>query len=122
MAVQAGPSSPVEVALHAKVIRTMRESFAHVIPYAVDAPCYGRDLGFVIASEGDLLPRLSVGHVAACDEGLAGSHRWLTPELVIGKLSVPPYVREAIAERSDVYRDAAPPATVGAAGWESDPA
>ena len=119
VAVQAGPSSPVEVDLHAKVIRTMREAFTHVIPYAVDAPCYGRDLGFVIASEEDLVARLSVTHVAACDAHLAGAHRWLTPELIVGKLSVPPYVRDAINARSDVYRDTAPPATTGAAGWEA---
>lgn len=119
VAVQAGPSSPVEVALHAKVIRTMREVFPYVIPYAVDAPCYGRDLGFVIAGEKDLLSRLSAAHVAACDARLAGAHRWLTPDLIVGKLSVPPYVRDAIDAGSDVYRDASPPATVGSAGWES---
>ncbi|MGI9196839.1 MAG: adenosylmethionine decarboxylase [Candidatus Nanopelagicales bacterium] len=119
LAVQAGPSSPVEVALHAKVIRTMSAVFPHVIPYAVDAPCYGRDLGFVIASETDIRKRLSVDHLAECDADLRGDHRWLTPELLLGKLSVPPYVRAAIDARSDVYRDAEPPATVGSAGWEA---
>jgi len=122
LAVQAGPSSPVEVALHAKVIRTMSEVFPHVIPYAVDAPCYGRDLGFVIASEADLSRRLTVERVTETDSTLSGAHRWLTPELLIGKLSVPPYVRDAIASRTDVYRDASPPATTGAAGWEAAPA
>ena len=118
LAVQAGPASPIEVALHAKVIRTMKAVFPSVIPYAVDAPCYGRDLGFVIASKQDLISRLDVATIEGLTGQLSGEHRWLTPELLRGKLSVPPYLAGAIAARTDVYADAAPPATAGAAGWE----
>jgi spermidine synthase/S-adenosylmethionine decarboxylase proenzyme len=118
VAVQAGPASPIEVALHAKVIRTIQSVFPHVIPYAVDAPCYGRDLGFVIASRTDLASRLTAESIDAQDIGVRGDHRWLTPQLLVGKLSVPPYLQEAITARSDVYCDAAPPATTHAAGWE----
>lgn len=119
VAVQAGPSSPVEIALHAKVIRTMREVFASAIPYAVDAPCYGRDLGFVVASTTDVSSRLTADEIARHASVVTGAHRWLTAELIAGKLSVPPYLRDAIAARRDVYTADAPPATLGAAGWES---
>ncbi len=119
VAVQAGPASPVEVALHAKVIRTLQAVFPHVVPYAVDAPCYGRDLGFVIASSSDLTTRLTEESITSADAALSGLHRWLTPRLLVGKLSVPPYLSDAIASRDDVYSDAEPPATVGAAGWEA---
>lgn len=118
LAVQAGPASPIEVTLHAKVIRTLQAVFPSVIPYAVDAPCYGRDLGFVIASKQDLISRLDVATIEAQAGHLSGDHRWLTSELLRGKLSVPPYLAQAIADRTDVYRDDAPPATAGAAGWE----
>ena len=118
LAVQAGPASPIEVALHAKVIRTMAAVFPSVIPYAVDAPCYGRDLGFVIASEQDLISRLDVATIEGLSDQLSGQHRWLTPELLRGKLSVPPYLASAIDARTDIYADDAPPATAGAAGWE----
>ncbi len=119
LAVQAGPASPVEIALHAKVIRTMQAVFASVIPYAVDAPCYGRDLGFVIASDQELSPRLSASRIRSLDPDLLREHMWLTPELLVGKLSIPPYLAQAVSARSDVYSDAAPPATAGAAGWEA---
>ena len=119
LAVQAGPASPIEVALHAKVIRTMGAVFPSVIPYAVDAPCYGRDLGFVIASKQDLISRLGVETIEGHSGEISGEHRWLTPELLRGKLSVPPYLAAAIEARTDVYRDSAPPATMGAAGWEA---
>jgi spermidine synthase/S-adenosylmethionine decarboxylase proenzyme len=119
LAVQAGPASPVEIALHAKVIRTIRQVFPSVIPYAVDAPCYGRDLGFIIASSDDLSARLTVESIRAQSANLTGQHRWITPELLVGKLSIPPYLVSAIAARTDVYADSAPPATAGAAGWES---
>jgi spermidine synthase/S-adenosylmethionine decarboxylase proenzyme len=119
LAVQAGPASPVEIALHAKVVRTLHEVFPFVIPYAVDAPCYGRDLGFVIASREELDSRLTAVGIAARTEAIIGKHRWLTPDLLRGKLSIPPYLVDAINERADVYRDDAPPATSGAAGWEA---
>lgn len=119
VAVQAGPASPVEIALHAKVIRTLREVFADVVPYAVDAPCYGRDLGFVLASNTPIAARVTESSIASLDTQLTGKHRWLTPALLVGKLSVPPYLVDAIAARSDVYRDDAPPSTAGAAGWET---
>ena len=118
LAVQAGPASPVEIALHAKVVRTLRAVFPHVIPYAVDAPCYGRDLGFVLASRAGIEDRLDVAGLVERTALVTGEHRWLTPELLRGKLSVPPYLVQAIEGRSDVYRDEAPPATAGAAGWE----
>ncbi|MFY9335448.1 MAG: adenosylmethionine decarboxylase [Mycobacterium sp.] len=119
LAVQAGPASPIEIALHAKVIRTMAAVFPFVIPYAVDAPCYGRDLGFVIASRQDLLGRLDVASITALAGEIAGEHRWITAELLRGKLSVPPYLAAEVAARTDVYRDDSPPATIGAAGWEA---
>ena len=119
LAVQAGPASPVEIALHAKVIRTIREVFPSVIPYAVDAPCYGRDLGFIIASTDDLNARLTADGIRAQTETVTGDHRWITPELLVGKLSIPPYLVSAIDARTDVYADATPPSTTGAAGWES---
>lgn len=119
LAVQAGPASPVEIALHAKVIRTIREVFPSVIPYAVDAPCYGRDLGFIIASTADLNARLTADGIRAQTNSVTGDHRWITPELLVGKLSIPPYLVSAINARTDVYADATPPSTAGAAGWES---
>lgn len=118
LAVQAGPASPIEVTLHAKVIRTLRAVFTSAIPYAVDAPCYGRDLGFVIASKQDLFSRLDVATIESLAGQLSGQHRWLTPEMLRGKLSEPPYLSDAIAARTDIYADDAPPATAGAAGWE----
>jgi spermidine synthase len=116
--VQAGPASPIEVALHAKVIRTLAAVFPSVIPYAVDAPCYGRDLGFIIASKQDLMSRLDVATIEGLGGAISGEHRWITSQLLRGKLSVPPYLADEIESRTDVYRDDAPPATAGAAGWE----
>lgn len=119
VAVQAGPSSPVEIALHAKVIRTLQSVFPSVIPYSVDAPCYGRDPGFVIASGQDLRSRLSAESICARDPLIAGEHRWLTPELLVGKLSIPPYLSDAVSSLQDIYSDDAPPSTTGSAGWET---
>ena len=81
--------------------------------------CCGSDLGFVLASNQDLHERITVENIRNSDTQMTGAHRWITPELLVGKLSVPPYLTDAISTRSDVYSDSAPPATTGAAGWES---
>lgn len=119
LAVQAGPVSPVEIALHAKVIRTLRTAFPHVAPYSVDAPCYSRPLGFVLASRAPLHERLRAERTAPPLAALPGRTDWLTAASLQGRLDPPPYLVRAVAERDDVYTDDAPPATGHSAGWES---
>ena len=119
LVVQAGPLSPVEIALHAKVVRTLRSAFPHVAPYSIDAPCYSRPLGFVLASRRPLRERLTAARTAPLLAELPGRTDWLTAASLEGRLDPPPYLVRAIEERDDVYTDAAPPATGHSAGWEA---
>jgi spermidine synthase len=112
VSVQAGPCSPVEIALHAKVLRTMATVFADACSYPCNAAVYGRPLGFALGSDTPIAPR-----VAACTAELAGL-RYCTPAVAAAVLVEPPYIRDAIRASGDVYTDAAPPVTHGAAGWE----
>jgi len=118
VAVQAGPLSPVEIALHAKVIRTMATVFPSVVPYSIDAPCYSRPLGFVIASRTPIEPRLAAARTASLIDAIPGGMGWLSARALEGRLDPPPYLLRAIAAREDVYTDAAPPDTGHTAGWE----
>ena len=119
LAVQAGPLSPVEVALHAKVVRTLRSAFPYVAPYSIDAPCYSRPLGFVLASRRGLLDRLTAERTTGPLARLPGRTDWLTAAALEGRLDTPPYLVRAIEERDDVYTDSTPPATGHSAGWEA---
>ncbi|CAB4951958.1 unannotated protein [freshwater metagenome] len=118
LVVQAGPVSPVEIALHAKVIRTLHAEFPYVAPYSIDAPCYSRPLGFVLASREPLLPRLTASRTGSALAVLPGRTEWLTAASLEGRLDPPPYLLGAIAAREDVYTDMAPPSTGHSAGWE----
>ena len=118
LVVQAGPVSPIEIGLHAKVIRTMQSAFPFVAPYSIDAPCYSRPLGFVLASRTRLMDRLAAHRTAPLLTALAGRTDWLTARTLEGRLDPPPYLLRAVRERADIYTDASPPATGHSAGWE----
>ena len=123
VAVQAGPQSPPEIALHAKVIRTMATVFPYVIAYPCNAPVYGRPLGFVVASRTPILDRLDPARTTPLIEANmidAGSRlRYLDAPLAQGLLQTPVFVREAVAASDAIYTDAEPPRTAHAAGWEA---
>ena len=123
VAVQAGPQSPPEIALHAKVIRTMQTVFPFVVAYPCNAAVYGRPLGFVVASRSPIVERLAVERTAsliATNMVDAGAHlRYLDASLVSGLLHTPVFVRTAIASATSIYTDAEPPRTAHAAGWEA---
>jgi spermidine synthase len=120
LAVQAGPLSPVEMALHAKVIRSMRRAFPHVESYPCNAPVYGRPLGFAVASKTPIVARLAPGRTAPLlDAHVRGPLRYVDAAVAHALMATPPFVRDAIAASDSTYTDAAPPQTAHAAGWEA---
>jgi spermidine synthase len=114
LAVQAGPWSPVELDLHARVLRTMRAVFAEAWSYPCIAPVYGRALGFALASDEPLHARLDV---AIAPDAVMASLRAVTPDVAAGLMRAAPFVETAIAAHTTIYTDATPPETHGAAGW-----
>ncbi len=116
LAVQAGPWSPVEIGLHARVVRTMRSVFSEALSYPCNAPVYGRSLGFVVASDTPVLDRVAATTVP--DEVVAAL-RAVPPLVAAGLLAKTPFVERAIDSDDRLYTDETPPATHGAAGWES---
>lgn len=120
LAVQAGPRSPVELALHAKVIRSMRRAFPHVESYPCDAAVYGRPLGFAIASRTPIVARLAPGRTAPLlDAHVRGPLRHVDAPVAHALMATPRWVRDAIAASDTTYTDTAPPQTAHAAGWEA---
>jgi spermidine synthase len=115
LAVQAGPWSPVEIALHARVLRTMASVFPYVHSYPCNAPVYGRALGFAVASDEPIAPRVASGSAASAGEP---QHlRYCTRAVAAGLLAEAPFVRHAIQADDRIYTRDAPPVTHGSAGW-----
>ena len=114
LAVQAGPWSPVELELHARVVRTLRAVFAEAWSYPCIAPVYGRALGFALASDAPLRSRLDRAQVPA---EVRASLRAVPPEVAAGLLAPAPFIEAAIDADHTIYTDALPPETHGSAGW-----
>ncbi len=121
VAVQAGPWSPVEIALHAKVLRTMSAAFPYVVSYPCNAAVYGRPLGFAMASRTPIIERLEPAQTQPLivNNGVTGL-RYITPKVAYGIVQTPPFVAEAITKSTSVYTELTPPQTAHAAGWERD--
>ena len=122
LALQAGPMGPAEIDLHGKVVRSIQAVFPEVVSYPCMAAVYGRPLAFAVASRTPITPRLDPARTAPLlDAHVRGPLRYLDAEVARGLMATPRYVIDAIAAGDDVYRDAAPPMTAGAAGWQSTP-
>jgi spermidine synthase len=117
--VQAGPVSPAEIRLHARVVATLRTVFAHVHPYASFAPTYGRPWGFALASTAPLVPRLTADRVGRLlTEQTTGGLRFLDGGVLLGLLQTPVFVRRALEAEKRILTQDRPPAAVGSAAWE----
>lgn len=115
LAVQAGPWSPIELDLHARVVRTLRAVFADAWSYPCIAPVYGRALGFVVASDTPIRDRVAASRPPA---EVLRALRAVPPDVAAGLLAPVPFVEHAIASDTRIYTDDTPPKTHGAAGWQ----
>jgi spermidine synthase len=119
LAVQAGPWSPVEIRLHAKVCRTMGTVFGFVHSYPCNAAVYGRPLGFTVASHEPILERLDPARTAPLlARHVRGPLRYVDAAVAHALVQAPPFVTDAIVADAGTYTDAAPPRTAHSAGWE----
>lgn len=119
--VQAGPVSPCEVPLHARICRTLASLFPHVHSYASYVPTYGAPWGFALASRS---PVATLPDPASIDTLLAekttGGFRMLDGRALVGLLQTPLSVRDAIARETRVYTLADPPRFFGRKGGSSE--
>jgi spermidine synthase len=112
--VQAGPVSPAENRLHARLVRTVRSVFENVVSYASFVPTYGSPWGFAVASSGalDTLP-----DPERVDELLAGAtsggFKLVDGRTLLGLLQTPLYLRRAIEADDSIYTLEAPPRFFG---------
>jgi len=112
-ALQAGPTSPLELEQHTRIVHTLKTVFAAVQPYAIYATTYGGPLGFALAAQAPIPSRPEPEQI---DQLLAqhldpsrGELRFLDGTALLGLYQVPVYVRRAIAAETTVYTLDNPP-------------
>jgi len=101
--------------------RLLATSYRYLLPVLDEAwsyPCiaavYGRALGFAIASDEPIGPR-----IAGCEPPLSvsGALHAMTPAVAAGLLAPVPFIEAAVANDTSIYTESSPPATAGSAGW-----
>lgn len=111
---QAGPVSPIELTLHARLVSTMKAVYPNVHSYSAYTPSYGSPWGFIIGSAETIA---TLPDPATIDKLLAekttGGFRLIDGFSLLGTLQTPAYVRKAIAEETEVYTLKEPPKFFG---------
>ena len=108
--VQAGPVSPGEMKLHARIVNTMKAVFPYVQSYNSHVPTYGRPWGFVLGSRKMIDSRPEPETVDKfLKEKTIGGFRMLDGVTLLGMLQVPLHLREAIATETKIYTLEEPP-------------
>ena len=119
--VQAGPVSPFEVALHARLCRTVTSLFPHVHSYASYVPTYGAPWGFVLASSSPIATLPDPESIdTLLEEKTAGGFRMLDGRALVGLLQTPRNIRDAIDQEKRVYTLVDPPKFFGRKGRSSE--
>lgn len=117
LVVQAGPTSPIDLEMHARLVHTLGTVFPHVVSYSSYVPTYGSPWGFALCSgepiETRRDPREVDGELA---EKTTGELRFLDGETLLGMMQTPKHIRKAIAEETMVYTLADPPKFFGGGG------
>jgi len=111
---QAGPVSPIELTLHARLVCTLKAVFPHVHSYAAYTTSYGSPWGFAIASESAITTQPNPATIdQLLGEKTTGGLRLLDGITLLGLLQTPAYIRHAIAAETQVYTIKEPPKFFG---------
>lgn len=112
--VQAGPVSPAELKLHARIVNTLKSVLPNVVSYSSYISTYGAPWGFAMGSAEAIDSRPDP---EAIDKLLAekttGGLRMLDGTTLLGLLQTPGHLRQAIASETQVYTMAEPPKFFG---------
>lgn len=116
LVVQAGPVSPWEMHLHARLVRTLCEVFPETRSLTSAVPAYAAPWSFILASR----EPIAVPDPARTDALLSehtgesyGPLRMFDGTALVGLAHPPKHLRDAIEAETTVYTKAAPPAFFG---------
>lgn len=112
--VQAGPVSPGELILHARLAKTLNTVFPNVQSFSSPTCTYGRAWGFILASQQKINTQLDTEKIdKLLQDKTSGGFRMLDGVALVGMLHLPLHLRKAIANETQVYTLAEPPKFFG---------
>ncbi len=112
--VQAGPVSPAELAMHARLVNTLRAVFPVARSYSSYVPTYAAPWGFALCSDRDFDRRPDPEAIDRLIQSYLTSRlRMLDGETLLGMFQVPLHLRLAIETETEVYTLKKPPKFFG---------
>lgn len=116
-AIQAGPVSPGELTLHARLVHTLNTVFPNVQSYSSYISTYGRPWGFALASQVGININPNTEEIdQLLKEKTNGKLQMLDGVTLTGMLHIPKHIRQAItsaALTNHIYTMATPPKFFG---------
>jgi spermidine synthase len=114
LAVQAGPLAPREMALHVRLVNTVKNVFPHVASYGSHTPSYCSTWGFILASEKDIITKPDPEKIdALLKEKTTGNFKMFDGTTLVNFMHPPKHIRDAIARETRVYTITDPPKFFG---------
>ncbi len=112
--VQAGPVSPGELTLHARLAKTLSTVFPNIQSYSSYTSTYGRPWGFLIASNEKINTKLDPEKVdQLLQDKTTGGLKMLDGIALLGMMHPPLHIRQAIAKETQIYTLSEPPKFFG---------
>lgn len=111
---QAGPVSPVELSMHARLACTMKAVFDHVESYTTYVPTFASPWGFTLGTSKPIDTQPDPARIdRELLEKTTGGFRMLDGRTVLGLFQLPMHLRRAIAEETHIYTLGQPPKFFG---------
>jgi spermidine synthase len=100
---QASTAGFHNMALHAKMARSLRAHFTHVASFFTHVPAFDNDWAFIACSDTTDLAQLAAARIDAYVAGLRGENYFYDAETHRRLFSLPLYLRRALGEPGDVF-------------------
>lgn len=112
--VQAGPVSPGEVTLHARLARTLSTVFPNTQSYSSYTSTYGRPWGFILASNQQINTHPDPQKIdQLLKDKTTGGLRMFDGIALVGMMHLPLHIRQACAKETQIYTLTEPPKFFG---------
>lgn len=112
--IQAGPVAPPEMAMHVRLNRTVHRCFGWATSYCSYVPTYGSPWGFVLSGNRPEPPVVNPAEVdRLLSHAVSRPLRMFDGQAMLGLLSIPRHLRQAIEQETQIYTLAHPPRFFG---------